>query len=47
MLHDKDRIFTNLYGLHDPLPEGRARARRLGQHRGDPGARARRDRRRR
>ena len=39
MLQDKDRIFTNLYGLHDPLPEGRAGARRLGRHQGDPGAR--------
>ena len=26
MLEDKDRIFTNLYGLHDPLLKG-ARAR--------------------
>ena len=26
MLQDKDRIFTNLYGLHDPLLKG-ARAR--------------------
>ena len=22
MLHDKDRIFTNLYGLHDPFLKG-------------------------
>ena len=26
MLQDKDRIFTNLYGIHDPLLKG-ARAR--------------------
>ena len=27
MLSDQDRIFTNLYGIHDPLPEAaRARA---------------------
>ena len=26
MLHDRDRIFTNLYGLHDPFLQG-ARAR--------------------
>ena len=26
MLADKDRIFTNLYGLHDPLLKVRARA---------------------
>jgi NADH-quinone oxidoreductase subunit F len=26
MLHDKDRIFTNLYGFHDDWPAG-ARAR--------------------
>ena len=36
MLQDKDRIFTNLYGVHDPMPEGRAGARRLGRHQGDP-----------
>ena len=29
MLADKDRIFTNLYGLHDWGARGRARARRL------------------
>ena len=40
MLSDKDRIFTNLYGLHDWCLTRRARARRLGRHRGDPGARA-------
>ena len=43
MLDDKDRIFTNLYGLHDWGLKG-ARARRLGRHGGDPGARARCDR---
>ena len=36
MLADKDRIFTNLYGIHDWRPGRRARARRLGQHQGDP-----------
>ena len=35
MLADKDRIFTNLYGLHDRGPEGRALARSLGRHQGD------------
>ena len=36
MLDDKDRIFKNLYGQHDWGLEGRARARRLGRHQGDP-----------
>ena len=52
MLQDKDRIFTNLYGLHDPLLKGaRARgdwddtaailaARPRRDHRGDEGLRA-------
>ena len=35
MLEDKDRIFTNLYGLHEWRPGGRASARRLGRHQGD------------
>ena len=34
MLQDKDRIFTNLYGM-DRLGPGRRGARRLGQHQGD------------
>ena len=47
MLADKDRIFTNLYGLHDRRLKARAVARRLGQHRrrSSP-TRPRRDRRR-
>ena len=36
MLADKDRIFTNLYGVHDWRLDGYARARRLGRHQGDP-----------
>ena len=32
MLADKDRIFTNLYGLHGPDLAVRAQARRLGRH---------------
>ncbi len=40
MLEDKDRIFTNLYGVHDWRLEGRAGARRLGRHHGTAGARA-------
>ena len=43
MLADKDRIFTNLYGLHDWGLEGRAQARRLGRHQGDPREGPRRD----
>ena len=43
MLNDADRIFTNLYGMHDWRLPARAGARRLGRHGGDPGARARRD----
>ena len=35
MLDDKDRIFSNLYGLHDWGLEGARRARRLGRHQGD------------
>ena len=34
MLEDKDRIFTNLYGLGDRGLRGRARARPVGQHQG-------------
>ena len=37
MLQDKDRIFTNLYGLYDPLLKGARGAWRLGWHQGDPG----------
>ena len=40
MLDDKDRIFTNLYGLGDRGLEGRAGARRLGRHQGDHRQRA-------
>ena len=40
MLHDRDRIFTNLYGEHDWRLRGRARARRLGRHQGADRARA-------
>ena len=36
MLDDKDRIFKNLYGQGDWGLEGRADARRLGRHQGDP-----------
>ncbi len=37
MLEDKDRIFTNLYGLHDPFLKGaRARGDWDGTQ-GDPG----------
>ena len=36
MLADKDRIFTNLYGLHDWGLKGAHDARRLGRHQGDP-----------
>ena len=40
MLADKDRIFTNLYGVHDwRLPAARARG-VVGRHQGDPRARA-------
>ena len=39
-LRDKDRIFTNLYGLQDWRLPAAQRARRLGRHQGDPGARA-------
>ena len=43
MLADKDRIFTNLYGQHDPFLAARAGARGLGRDGGDTGARAGRD----
>ena len=46
MLADKDRIFKNLYGLHDLGPQRRACARRLGRHQGDSGKRPRRHHRR-
>jgi len=36
MLEDKDRIFTNLYGLHDWGLEGARAARRLGRHQSHP-----------
>ena len=32
MLQDRDRIFTNLYGLHSPGLEGARRRGRLGRH---------------
>ena len=35
MLDDKDRIFSNLYGLARLGPRGRAPPRRLGRHQGD------------
>jgi len=35
MLDDKDRIFKNLYGLHDWGLEGAAPSWRLGRHQGD------------
>ena len=40
MLSDKDRIFTNLYGHPRLAAGGRAEARRLGRHQGDPRSRA-------
>ena len=40
MLADKDRIFTNLYGLQDPGLEAREEARPVGRHQGHSGARA-------
>ena len=36
MLADKDRIFTNLYGLHDPGLKGARSRGALGRHQGDP-----------
>ena len=33
MLHDRDRIFTNLYGEHDPGLEAAREPWRLGRHR--------------
>ena len=41
MLSDKDRIFKNLYGLHDWRLEGRARARGVGWNEGALSKRAR------
>ena len=46
MLADKDRIFTNLYGVHDWRLAGRAQARQLGQHQGADRKRPRLDHRR-
>ena len=39
MLSDKDRIFTNLYGIHDWRLAGARATRRLGRDRRDPRAR--------
>ena len=41
MLKDQDRIFTNLYGMHDRSLEGRDEARALGRHRRDHQAQGR------
>ena len=40
MLHDRDRIFTNLYGEQPPGPRGARAARRLGRHQGPRSSRA-------
>ena len=39
-LSDKDRIFTNLYGLHDWRLAAARRARQLGRHQGASSRRA-------